>query len=531
MSIASKEKYASLSPAEFFKRNPELAGFSNPAKGLYQAVRELVENSLDATDIHMILPSIKVILEREKEGEEVYKLTVEDNGIGIPSSVIPNAFAKVLYSSKYVNRQSRGMYGLGVKAVVLYSQMYQDKPVEVISATENSKRIYGFKLKIDITNNEPVVLGRYNIENTGNWHGTQVTVHILGDWSKARTRIYEYITRTYTITPYAEFTFLDPDGKITYLPRLTNKMPKPPQEVKPHPYGVDIELLKQMIANTRRRDSSVRDFLIGEFQGVGDVTATELLKMAEIDEKKKVVKLNDEELKRLVDAMKKYEKFRAPSPEALSHIGEELIELGLKETLKPDFVSAVTRKPKAYQGHPFIVEVGLAYGGNIQPSEEPTVLRYANRIPLIYDEKSDVVWKVVKDIDWKHYGIEGDQPPFVVMVHLCSTKIPYKSAGKESIADVEEIEKEIRSGIFEAARKLKAYLIEVRKGEEARRKALTYLKYIPEVSRSLAIITAGGKEKSDEVYPRLTSKLKELVANRLNLKDLQLIEKVEVEAA
>ncbi|BCU68359.1 DNA topoisomerase VI subunit B [Sulfolobales archaeon HS-7] len=526
----TKEKFSSLSPAEFFKRNAELVGFSNPTKALYQSVRELVENSLDATDIHLILPNIKLSINRIESEQEIYKITIEDNGIGIPQSVIPNAFARVLYSSKYVIRQSRGMYGLGVKAVVLYSQMYQERPIEVISSTIGSKRIYGFKLKIDINKNEPIIYGRYSIENSANWHGTIVTVYILGDWSKSKQRIYEYIKRTHVITPYADFTFLDPEGKITHLPRITNKMPKPPQEVKPHPYGVDIELIKQIIANMRKKGADVKWFLMNEFQGIGEKTAQELLNMSGINEKKKVERLTEEELSKLTEAMKNYAKFRSPSADALSSIGEELIEIGLRSSFNPEFAVAVTRNPEAYQGHPFIVEAGIAYGGNILPVEEPIVLRYANKIPLIYDEKADVVWKVVSELDWKRYGIDTFPAPLVVMTHICSTKIPYKSAGKESIADVEEIEKELKNGLMEAARRLKLYLSEKKKEESARRKALTYMKYIPEVSRSLAIFKAGKKEEARQYEQDITNKLKTLIAERLNMKDLQLLEEVKVEA-
>jgi DNA topoisomerase-6 subunit B len=529
LSAATREKFSSLSPAEFFKRNPELVGFSNPARALYQSVRELVENSLDATDIHGILPVIKVSIWREEQDREVYRVTVEDNGIGIPPSVVPNAFAKVLYSSKYIIRQSRGMYGLGVKAVVMYSQMYQDKPVEVFSSPLGSKRIYGFKLKIDISRNEPQIIERFSIENPSGWHGTAVTVHILGDWSRSKQKIYEYIRRTHVITPYSEFVVIDPEGNAIHLQRFTQKIPKPPQEVKPHPYGVDIELIKQMISSLRR-ELDLRDFLISEFQGIGEVTANHLIEMSGLKANKKASKLTDQEISKLVEVMKKYEGFRPPSPEALSYIGEEIMEIGLRETFKPEFVAASTRKPKAYSGHPFIVEVGIAYGGQIQPVEEPTVLRYANKIPLIYDEKSDVIWKVVEEIDWKRYGVEGFPAPLVVSVHLCSTKVPYKSAGKESIADVEEIEKEIRNGVMEVARELREYLVEKRKEEESKRKAIVYMKYIPEVSRSLAIFKAGSKERADHAYPIILNLLKQVVARKLNIKDLQLMEEVKVES-
>ena len=521
------EKFTSISPAEFFKRNPELAGFSNPARALYQTVRELVENSLDATDVHNILPSIKILIQLVDPQKQIYKVTVEDNGIGIPPHVVPYAFGKVLYSSKYVLRQSRGMYGLGVKAAILYSQMYQERPVEITTSPINSKRTYIFKLKIDVAKNEPIILQRTSVVNEKGIHGTSVTIYLYADWSRAKQRIYEYLKKTYIITPYAEFLFIDPENNVLYYKRLTDKIPEPPKEVKPHPYGVDIEFVKNMISKIGK-PLLIRDFLINEFQSIGDVTADKILELAKIPSDRKITELTDEEISRLVETMKKFEDFRPPSADALSVIGEDLIKLGLKSIFNPEFVAAVTRKPKAYQGHPFIVEAGIAYGGAIQPSSEPIVLRYANKIPLIYDEKSDVIWKVVtEEIDWKRYGIEEEQPPLVVMVHLCSTKVPYKSAGKESIADVEEIEKEIKLALMEVGRKLKKYMIEKKKEEEAKKRIITYLKYIPEVSKGFALFLASGdKKKASEAEAELKEKLLKIALNRLEVNDKKLEEEI-----
>lgn len=324
--MPQEEKYSSISPAEFFKRNPELAGFSNPARALYQTVRELIENALDATDVHNLLPSLKISIELVDQQKQIYKVNVEDNGIGIPPHVVPNAFGKVLYSSKYVLRQTRGMYGLGVKAAVLYSQMYQDKPLEIYTSPLNSKRIYFFRLKIDVTKNEPVIMERYSISNDKGWHGTSVSIYLLADWQRSKAKVYEYVKRTYIIAPYSEIVFRDPEGNVLYFQRLTTKLPKPPEEVKPHPYGVDIELIKFMIAKIDK-PLDIRDFLVKEFQSVGDVTADKILELSKISKNKKITNLTDEEISRLVEVMKTFDDFRPPSAEALSVIGSDLIEL------------------------------------------------------------------------------------------------------------------------------------------------------------------------------------------------------------
>ncbi|HDN76095.1 MAG TPA: DNA topoisomerase VI subunit B [Acidilobales archaeon] len=503
------EKFRELTPSEFFYRNREIAGFSNPARALYQAVRELVENALDATDAHGILPTIRIIVRREEGGgrEGVYSIMVEDNGIGIPADHVPRAFGQLLYSSKYVLRQTRGMFGLGAKMAVLYGQITTGKAVEVITSPINSIRTYYFKLRIDIKHNRPVILRKASYPKVNGWHGTIVKLYLEGDWSRARSKIYEYLRRTAIIAPYAEILFEDPDGNIIYFERKTTKMPPPPREVKPHPHGVDIEMVKMMIHASNA--TTIKEFLVKEFQSIGEVTANKLLNRAGLDPNLNPKELTIEEIERLVRVIKSSKDIKPPKANHLSYLGEEIIKTGLKSILDPEFVEALTRRPSVYEGHAFIVEVGIAYGGSIRPSEKPILLRYANKIPLLYDEGSDVSRKVIDNIDWAHYNVTFPAP-LVILVHICSTKVPYKGVGKESIADVPEIEREIELGIRDVARKLKQYIARKRKEMEEAEKAVTIAKYIPDVARSLAKIfeEVQAEKIEKELLKMLNMKLK-----------------------
>ncbi|MEB3851938.1 MAG: DNA topoisomerase VI subunit B [Desulfurococcales archaeon] len=494
----AKERYREMSVAEFFAKNKELAGFANPTRALYQTVRELVENALDATDTHGILPEIRVeIRERpdlaprgESRAPPRYTVTVEDNGIGVPATEIANAFGKVLYSSKYVIRQTRGMYGLGVKAAVLYGQATAGQPVEVVSAPVGSPYVYMKRLFIDMSKNRPVIVEEAQWRRRGKWHGTRVSITLQGDWPRARSRIVEYIERTAIIAPYATITLITPDGTVYHYPRTTRKMPRPPREAKPHPHGVDLEQLKMIIKSTSAK--TLRDMLVEEFQSVGVKTAEKFLADVglepDMNPKRLLDKGNGKLLGLLADRMRTYREFRAPRSDYLSPIGEDLIVIGLRRLFAPEWVGAVTRSPKAYEGHPFIVEAGIAYGGAIKPRDEPLLLRYANKIPLLYEEREDVSWKVVSRINWKLYGVDFPAP-LVVLVHIASTKVPYKGVGKESISEVPEIEAEIRAAVQEVARRLRAYLSRKKREAEVRRKIVTISKYIPEVARSLAVLS------------------------------------------
>jgi DNA topoisomerase-6 subunit B len=489
MSKSELEKFREMSVAEFFAKYREVAGFSNPARALYQTVRELVENSLDATDGHGIAPEVRIYIERVDGDRGWCRVTVEDNGIGVPPTVMPEAFGKVLFSSKYVLRQTRGMYGLGVKAAVLYGQVTTGNPVEVQSTTRGSSYIYAKKLYIDMKRNEPVILEEAQFKKNVSWHGTRVSLIIECDWQRAKSRILEYIRRTAIIAPYADILIQTPDGEVLYFPRTTKKMPKPPKTAKPHPHGVDVETLKTMLKATKAK--TLLEFLEVEFQSVGRQSALEFLKSIGLRPAMKPKQLlrgeNGALVVAMVEAMRSF-KFRAPRSDCLSPLGEELIKVGLKRMFNPEWVDAVTRPPRAYQGHPFIVEVGMAYRGSIQPSEEPLLLRYANKIPLLYEEREDVSYKVLSDVNWKQYDVEMPAP-LVVLVHVVSTKVPYKGVGKESISDVPELEAEIRNGVLELARRLKRFIAAKEREAEVMRKILVLSKYIPEIARSLKVLS------------------------------------------
>ncbi|RLE82548.1 MAG: DNA topoisomerase VI subunit B [Thermoprotei archaeon] len=479
-------EYKGLSPAEFFYRNKEIAGFSNPTRAVYQTIRELVENALDATELYRILPDIKILVNlRNNNGAEFVEITVEDNGIGIPRHEVPNVFGRVFYGSKYKLRQSRGVFGLGVKMAVLYAQITTGKPIYVRSSTPYSCSIYEYEILIDITANRPIVLNHRIYKKRRRWHGTVVKLTIQGNWSSAKRRVEEYIKRTAMITPYANIYFKAPDLEISFK-RVTRKLPSLPIESKPHPHGVDLEMLKAMISPLEE-NLTLREFLITRFDSIGETTADNFCKWAGFSPSIKVKKLDLKDLTLLMSKMKEYNRWRRPRGRALSPLGTELLKKGIEETLHPEFTTAVTRKPSSYSGNPFIVEVALAWGGKIPTSDKPILYRFANKIPLLYDEGADVSRKIVDSIDWSYYKVKFPAP-LAIVIHICSTKLPFKGVGKEAIADVVEIEREIENAIKEAARRLRAHLVRIEKIYELKKKKITFEKYIPEVSRALSEI-------------------------------------------
>ena len=233
-------------------------------------------------------------------------------------------------------------------------------------------------------------------------------------------------------------------------------------------------------------------FLTKRFQRIGPTTAVKFAEFAKFKPERRMGTLTNQELVNLSDALQKFDDFMAPDSSCLAPLGAEPLEKGIKKFFNPDFTAVVQRPASAYSGFPFIVEMGIAYGGDIK-SGGPHVYRYANRIPLLYDEGSDVVLKVVNDTDWGRYKVKGE-PPFIIVSHICSTRIPYKTAGKENVADRQEIERELRLGLQFLSRKLASFMSKRGQAEMAKKRANLYAKYIPMIAEFCTELAGKKKE-------------------------------------
>ncbi|MEM2815874.1 MAG: DNA topoisomerase VI subunit B [Candidatus Bathyarchaeia archaeon] len=473
--------FEEISAADFFYRNRDIAGFTNPTRAIFAAIRELVENSLDAAESIKVPPDIYVRLSFEGEASEetqIYRLRVKDNGTGIPPQHIPLAFGQVLYGSKYKLKQQRGTFGLGGKMAILYGQITTHQPALIISSTGGT-RIYEYKIMIDIQKNRPVILDRRIILNKDGWRGTIVEFTLEGDYLRAMPKILEYFKQTAMVNPYANLTFVDPKGRLYMFKRATTVMPDPPTETLPHPYGVDVELLQRLIQITPH--GNMLDFLKNHFHRVGDITAKRFLEFSGISPSKNPKKLSQDEIVRLVQMLRKFKDFLPPDAGCLSPLGEELLRTGILKELKPEFLAVHQRKPATYSGHPFIVEVAIAYGGEIPQKNGFVVYRFANRIPLLYDEASDVSVKVIESMNWRRYKVAPDMP-IAIVVHICSTKVPYKTVGKEFIADRPEVRREIANGLREVARQLQRFLSRREHADREKKRLGVFSKYLPRIA-------------------------------------------------
>jgi DNA topoisomerase-6 subunit B len=495
--------FEEISAADFFYRNRDIAGFTNPSRAVFAAVRELVENSLDAAESLKILPNIYVRLSYEGEVSketQIYKLRVEDNGIGIPARHIPSAFGQVLFGSKYKLKQQRGTFGLGGKMAVLYGQITTHQPAFITSSTAAMSKIYMYKLMIDIQRNRPLILDRKVLINKEQWRGTIVEFCLEGDYLRAMPKLLDYFKQTAMVNPYANLTFVDPKGRLYKFTRVTEEMPNPPTETKPHPYGVDVELLQRLIQITPHKN--MLDFLKSHFLRVGEVTAKKFLESSGVSLSKNPKRLSHEEIVRLMHMLKKYKEFLPPDANCLSPLGEELLKAGIMKELKPEFVAVHQHKPATYAGHPFIVEVGIAYGGEIPKRGSFVVYRFANRIPLLYDEASDVTVRVITAMNWRRYKVSPDMP-IAILTHICSTKVPYKTVGKEFIGDRPEVRREIANGLREVARQIQHFMSKREHVDRERKRLGVFSKYLPKIAQFSTKLA--GKEKLPNIEKLLVS--------------------------
>jgi len=326
-------------------------------------------------------------------------------------------------------------------------------------------------------------------------------------------RILEYFKQTAIIVPYANLTFVDPRGRLYHFTRGTTVVPPAPTETLPHPHGVDVETIQRMLRLTNAK--TLQKFLRKNFQRIGETTARKFLLYAKLGSKKSPSKLTSADIVTLASAMKSYEDFVSPDPTSLSPLGAELLATGIKKELgitEEDvqngsaFVATIQRKPATYSGFPFIIEVGIASGKQIETQGKILLFRFANKIPLLFDEASDVSWKVVDQIDWRGYRVIPGETPLAVFVHVCSTKIPYKTVGKEFIADRPEVEHEILNAIREASRNLRIYLSRREHLAQEKKRVDVFEKYLPKVAQFSTKLSKAKKEP--DIKPLLKGLIK-----------------------
>ena len=531
--LKGKVRYDKKAESEFFVDNSALAGFTTE-RILYMAVRELIENSLDSCETGNILPKISLSLKLLDASNDLWMITCKDNGIGIPSDKVPIAVCSFLTSGKYVEKQQRGLFGVGLKMIAAFSTKDTIHPLKVWSKSIEEGLEYYFALRTDISTNKPIVLAKKlikgeesKIEGDSGFRVEAVLHAKLSPITRnnMKNKINEYISQTSIVNPYAIIEYETDEGKVRFE-RRTEVMPQPAKEVLPHPADMDLQTLKKAIMNFMNQKTTLQGILSTSFQKMSSEKAKEIIAKAGV-ENKPADKYTENELIEIVKACK-HINFQQANTDHISPIGEQILTTGMtseytiistKETVSKEASIPEIQRPQitvkmlkpalaAYasrtcviNNRPTIVECGIAYGGDI-PSFK--LYRFANKIPLLYDEGSDVAREVVSEVEINKMGITKKEAktqfangeiksdravellPIHTFFHICSTKIPYKTAGKESIASEGELKKHMKFCLSELYRKVSAQIRKELRMKEAQGRLNLYKYYIPLVVSAIS---------------------------------------------
>ncbi|MFT5424972.1 MAG: DNA topoisomerase-6 subunit B [Phycisphaerales bacterium] len=546
--MAAKQREIPVS--EFFAKNRHLLGFDNPRKALLTTVKEAIDNSLDACEEAGILPDMIVKIEEleappaaTKPGK--YRITITDNGPGIVRRQVENIFGKLLYGSKFHRlKMSRGQQGIGISAAGMYGLMTTGRPMVVTTKPYKKKPAHHIELAMDTTKNRPEVtvdIETDDFPETSTGTGTRVAIELEARFHRGKGSVEAYLEQTGIANPHAKITFIPPDkasqdpelaeaddasvskddkgitrtvelaDKIVY-PRTIDELPPETSEIKPHPYGVELGNFLRMLKSTDQKNLST--FFKHEFcrvppSVVADITKAASTKSQTISAQTRISAVDHAKAERIYKALQNA-KLRSPPTDCLAPIGVRQLLAGLLKGVSAEFYAASTRSPAVYRGNPFQIECAIAYGGKLPGDETARVIRFANRVPLLYQQSSCCSFKSVVDTGWRNYNLSqprGGAPvgPLVIMIHMASVWVPFTSESKEAIADYDEIRKEMRLSLQECGRKLGIYLRRKQKMKREGQRRDVFERYIGEISKSCNALTG---TDTTELYDALLKQAK-----------------------
>jgi len=536
-------KQREISVSEFFLKNRHLLGFDNPRRALLTTVKEAVDNALDACEEAGIVPEVSVDIRQTADSR--FSVSILDNGPGIVKAQIPRIFAKLLYGSKFHRlRMSRGQQGIGISAAGMYGQLTTGSATRILSKTRGSKMAHSIAVQIDTRTNKPAILKDEPVEWRPEFfptrpdgrpgkavrsaHGTCVSIDMEAAYVRGRLSVDEYLKQCAVVNPHLTLHYriqLLKKGKSaaggetdresaeqaeeatepwTTFPRVNKDLPEAPHEIKPHPHGVELGLLMQMLKGSKAK--TLRSALNQDFSRVSSNMALRICEAAGLSPKARPTRIAHRESEALFKAINETKLMRPPT-DCLSPIGEEQILAGLKKEISADFYTAVTRPPTVYRGNPFQIEAGVAYakpGENDDlGAEDPVrVMRFANRVPLLYMNGACAITRAVTSVKWKTYGLsqpKGSLPvgPMAVVVHIASVWVPFTSESKEAIAHYPEIIREMSFALQECGRRLSVYLRRRHRQAEVERKRNYMALYIPHLAQGLKeILDLSGRQES-----------------------------------
>ncbi len=520
-SMAARQRDISVS--EFFSKNRHLLGFDSPRKALLTAIKEAVDNSLDACEEAGILPDL--LVEIVDKGENRYVIAVQDNGPGIVRKQVPNIFGKLLYGSKFHRlKMSRGQQGIGISAAGMYGMLTTGRPVRIVSRPGARRPAHHFEIIIDTKKNKPEIVRDEEIDWESK-HGTRVEIELEGRYAGGRQSVDEYLRQTAIANPHVQVVYRRPNGEEIVYERSSKVLPPETKEIKPHPHGIELGLMQAMLKSTKARN--LAGFLQTEFSRVSAKVAEEICANAELRPASSPARIGRGDVEHLMKGINAT-KIMNPPTGCVAPIGEEQLLAGLRSVVPAQFYTSTTRPPAVYRGNPFIIEAALAWGGKRESeqsedggSDEKSagvydsparLLRFANRVPLLYQQGACCAFGSTAEVNWRAYALQqprGALPvgPLTVVVHMASVWVPFTSESKEAIASYPEIEEQMMRALQECGRKLKLFLSRRRREADAERKRSYIETYIPHIGIGLRDLIGLNEKQEAQIVTTLTGLL------------------------
>ncbi|MFM8698848.1 MAG: DNA topoisomerase VI subunit B [Phycisphaerales bacterium] len=568
-SMAARQRDISVS--EFFAKNRHLLGFDNPRKAMLTTVKEAVDNSLDACEEAGILPEIAVIVEDLEPGRPAtakssrYRVTIVDNGPGIGRKQVENIFGRLLYGSKFHRlKMSRGQQGIGISAAGMYGLITTGRPMEIFTKPKAGQPTHHIELAMNTKTNRAEVTfdkevkefpprrfrelssGTRALAEQGGFlteagfpTGTSVSIELDGKYQKGRGSADEFLELTAIANPHARIVFVPPSrvtedeepdvlaaaeataaakatvttetNGVIVFPRGVQELPPETQEIQPHPKGIELGILLQMLKDYElaEKGGTLYSFLQDRFCRVSAATASSMCEAIGVTSRTKAGAIEPPQAEKLYKVFQE-SRLAPPPTDCLAPIGVRQLLAGMLKGVRAEFYAASSRSAEVYRGRPFQIEAAMAFGGELPADEPARVIRFANRVPLLFQQSACSSFKAVVETAWKNYALQqprGSLPvgPLVILIHMASVWVPFTSESKEAIADYDEIRKEMKLALMECGRKLGAYL---RKRQRMRREGErrdVFERYIGEIAKAVNDITG---EDARKVYDALLRQAK-----------------------
>ena len=488
-----------------------------------------------------------------------YRVTVIDNGPGIVRKQVENIFGRLLYGSKFHRlKMSRGQQGIGISAAGMNGLITTGRPMTIHTKPNAKQPAHHIELAMNTKTNRAEVThdketkdfpperfrslsaGTKQLSNEGVFlpldsfaTGTSVSIELDGKYQKGRGSVDEFLELTAIANPHARIVFVPPSrisqedvddllpgtsaaaaegskadapaqtsetGGVIVYPRGVSELPPETREIQPHPKGIELGILLQMIKDYEASEKgSLYDFLQTRFCRVSSTTASKFCTAIGVTSRTKCADIEPPQVEKLFKVFED-ERLAPPPTDCLAPIGVRQLLAGMLKGVRAEFYAASTRDAAVYRGRPFQIEAAIAFGGDLPGDQPARVIRFANRVPLLFQQSACSSFKAVEETPWKNYAMQqprGSLPvgPLVVMIHMASVWVPFTSESKEAIADYDEIRKEMKLALMECGRKLGTYLRKRQKMRRESERRDVFERYIGEISKALNAITGEDAKK------------------------------------